>query len=90
MAAIAFTLSAILALIALRRGLPREEPGVRFDDEGGWIGMRRGAIEVVGNFTGDMAEVAVDASDVVLSTGDGVELRDGSLRLPALSGAVVR
>lgn len=77
-------------LLALRRTLPREAARVRFDEEGGWIGMRRGGVEVVGNFTHDWAEVAVEASDVVLATGDGVDLADGRLRLPALAGAVVR
>jgi maltooligosyltrehalose trehalohydrolase len=77
-------------LIALRRDLPREPAVVRFDEGGGWIGMRRGDLEVVGNFTDDWAEVAVEASDVVLATGADVTLGDGRLRLPALSGAVVR
>ena len=77
-------------LLALRRGLPREPAEVRFDEEGGWIGMRRGDLEVVGNFTGDTAEVAVEAHDVVLASGDGVALEDGRLRLPAFHGAVVR
>jgi maltooligosyltrehalose trehalohydrolase len=77
-------------LLALRRELPREHAGVRFDERGGWVAMRRGTVEVVGNFTGDMAEVAVDGSEVVLTAGEGVALGDGVLRLPALCGAVVR
>ncbi len=77
-------------LIALRRELPRDAARVRFDEDDGWIGMRRGAVEVVGNFTDDWAEVAVEASDVVLSTGAGVTLEGGRLRLPAFGGAVVR
>ncbi len=67
-------------LIALRRALPPGEPRVRFDEDGGWIGVRRGPIEVVGNFSDDTAEVAVQASDVVLATGGGVELEAGRLQ----------
>jgi len=77
-------------LIALRRALPPDAPRVRYDEDGGWIGVRRGPVEVLGNFTDDWAEVAVEASDVVLATDDGVELTEGGLRLPALCGAVVR
>ena len=77
-------------LLSLRRTLPRAAAQVRFDEGAGWIGMRRGAVEVLGNFTDDWAEVAVEASGVVLATGTGVTLEDGRLRLPALGGAVVR
>jgi hypothetical protein len=78
------------ALIALRGQMPPGEPRVRFDEDGGWIGARRGPLEVVGNFSDETTEVDVDARDVVLATGDGVAMADGRLRLPALSGAVVR
>lgn len=77
-------------LLALRRTLPRGPAEVRFDEGGGWIGMRRGDVEVVGNFRGDTAEVAVEARELVLASGGGVGLEGGRLRLPALSGAVVR
>jgi maltooligosyltrehalose trehalohydrolase len=78
------------ALIALRGQMPPGEPRVRFDEDGGWIGARRGPLEVVGNFSDETTEVDVDARDVVLATGDGVTLAGGRLLLPALSGAVVR
>ena len=77
-------------LLALRRRLPRGGAEVRYDEEGGWIGMRRGDLEVVGNFRDGPAEVAVDAGEVVLASGGGVGLEDGRLRLPAFGGAVVR
>ena len=78
------------ALIVLRRQMPAGEPQVRFDEDGGWIGARRGPFEVVGNFSDETTEVDVDARDVVLATGDGVALAGGRLLLPSLSGAVVR
>jgi maltooligosyltrehalose trehalohydrolase len=77
-------------LLALRRELPADPPRVRSDEAAGWIGLARGAVEMVGNFGRDDAEVRVDARDVVLATHEGVALDDGVLRLPPLAGAVVR
>ena len=77
-------------LLALRRELPDDAPRVRHDAVAAWIGLARGPLEVVGNFGRDEAEVRVEAEGVVLATDEGVELREGRLRLPALSGAVVR
>jgi maltooligosyltrehalose trehalohydrolase len=77
-------------LLGLRRELPDGEPRVRSDAVAGWIGLARGAVEMVGNFGHDEAEVRVDGRDVVLATHEGVALADGVLRLPPLAGAVVR
>ncbi|MFN0089537.1 MAG: alpha-amylase family glycosyl hydrolase [Acidimicrobiales bacterium] len=77
-------------LLALRRALPPDEPAVRFDEAQGWIGVRRGPLEVVGNFARRPAEVPVEAAEVVLATGAGVDIGGDRLRLPALHGAVVR
>ena len=76
-------------LLALRARLPRGYGAVRFDEEGGWVAVRRGTMEVVGNFSTTDAEVRVDATDVVLATDAGVDLAGGALRLPPLAGAVV-
>jgi len=77
-------------LLALRRELPDTDAEVRFDEEGGWIAMRRGPVEVCGNFSAAEASVPVEGGAVVLATAVGVELREGLVRLPALAGAVVR
>jgi maltooligosyltrehalose trehalohydrolase len=77
-------------LLALRRELPGDAPRARADADAGWIGVARGAVEMVGNFGRDEVEVQVEGADVVLATHDGVGLRDGVLRLPPLAGAVVR
>jgi maltooligosyltrehalose trehalohydrolase len=77
-------------LLALRRELPGDPPRVRSDAVAGWIGLARGAVEMVGNFGGHEAEVRVDGRDVMLATHEGVALADGLLRLPPLAGAVVR
>jgi maltooligosyltrehalose trehalohydrolase len=77
-------------LLALRRALAAGPAEVRFDEDGGWIAMRRGGVEVVGNFRDHAAEVAVQAGELMLATGEGVDLGGGRLRLPAFGGAVVR
>jgi maltooligosyltrehalose trehalohydrolase len=77
-------------LLALRREMPADAPRVRHDPEAGWVASRRGALEVVSNFGRDTVEVPVQASAVVVATGDGVGLEAGILRLPALTGAVTR
>ena len=77
-------------LLALRRELPGDAPRLRSDAVAGWIGLARGAVEMVGNFGDDEAEVRVDGRAVVLATHEGVDLRGGVLRLPPLAGAVVR
>jgi maltooligosyltrehalose trehalohydrolase len=76
-------------LLALRRRLPREHATVRHDEEGGWVAMTRGEVEVVGNFGTRRAEVRVDANELVLASDGAASLVDGLLSLPPLSGAVV-
>jgi hypothetical protein len=77
-------------LLELRRELPREAPEVEFDEGAAWIAMRRGTLQVLGNFGDHDAEVPVEARELVLATDPGAELRDGRVRLPARSAAVAR
>jgi maltooligosyltrehalose trehalohydrolase len=77
-------------LLELRRGLPQEPPEVEFDEDAAWIAMRRGPLQVLGNFGDRDAEVPVEAGELVLATDPGAELRDGRVRLPARSAAVAR
>jgi maltooligosyltrehalose trehalohydrolase len=77
-------------LLELRRELGDAGAEVRAGAGGGWIAMRRGAVEVVGNFHDEEALVPVDGSQVVLATDPGAGLGEGGLRLPPLAGAVVR
>ena len=65
---------------------------MRFDEDGGWIGMRaRGTSRCSATSDATSAEVRVDATSVVLATDDGRRpARTGVLRLPPLAGAVVR
>jgi maltooligosyltrehalose trehalohydrolase len=77
-------------LLALRRALPEEDETEVLADEAGWIRMRRGAHEVIGNFRDGEALVPVEGSRLVLATDPAADLDGGGLRLPALAGAVVR
>jgi maltooligosyltrehalose trehalohydrolase len=76
-------------LLRLRRELPREYPSVRVDEGERTLVMLRGAYEVVGNFGRRPADVPVRGAEVVLATHEA-ELTGGRLRLPPLSGAVLR
>ncbi len=51
--------------------------------------MARGDVEVVGNFGTQSAEVQVEATRLVLATGEGVVLAGDRLTLPPWAGAVV-
>ncbi|WP_425517105.1 malto-oligosyltrehalose trehalohydrolase [Miltoncostaea marina] len=85
------TLELYRALLRLRRELPADPPEVRFDEGGRWIAMARGPVQVVGNFGRTEVEVAVTGTETVLTTREDVVLLPGGrLRLPALSGAVLR
>jgi maltooligosyltrehalose trehalohydrolase len=77
------------ALLALRDELPRTEGEISFDEEAGWLRVRRGAHELVCNFASEAREVPVEGSQVALATADA-QLRAGRLALPARAGAVVR
>lgn len=77
-------------LLALRRRLAPGAARVRHDEPGGWVAMRRGDVETVGNFRREATLVPVQAAELVLATDPGAALADRGLRLPPLSGAVVR
>ena len=81
-------------LIALRRSVPALCDGrldavdCRFDEEAGWIAVRRGLVTVAGNIGARPVEIPV-AGGVVLAS-DGAELdRAGTLRLAPDAVAVL-
>jgi maltooligosyltrehalose trehalohydrolase len=76
-------------LLRVRPELPRDDPDMRFDEEERWLRVRRGPFELAMNFGPGERELAVDGAQVVLATHE-VALRGGRLRLPPLSGALVR
>ena len=80
------------ALIALRgelRGQPATE--IDFDEDARWLRFRRGAHTMICNFSAtDPCVLPVRADEIVLSAGAQAGLDPRRVRVPALSGAVLR
>jgi maltooligosyltrehalose trehalohydrolase len=81
-------------LLTLRRELPpgdADDVRALDDDQGQQLHVRRGPFGLHMNFAPRPSARPVQGGRLVLATHDGAELRsDGTLRLPALAGAVVR
>jgi maltooligosyltrehalose trehalohydrolase len=78
-------------LLRLRRRLPKGDVDeVRFDEVGRWLRVRRGPYELLANFGSEAVQLACGARRVELATEADTHLEDGSLRLPPMSGALVR
>jgi maltooligosyltrehalose trehalohydrolase len=75
--------------LALRRELPPGDADVAYDEEAGWLAVRRGDHELVCNFAAAPAEVPTGGARVVLAAGEA-EVRDGVVALGARAGAVLR
>ena len=77
-------------LLAARRELPRGEPDViEFDEEQRWLRVRRGAFELVCNFGHQPVRLSCDGDRVRIATAEDANLRDGHIKLPPLSGALI-
>jgi maltooligosyltrehalose trehalohydrolase len=78
-------------LLRARRELPRGPvDDVDFDEDARWLRVRRGTFELVMNFAREPREVPGHGRRLLLATHGGADLRsDGSVALPALSGALV-
>lgn len=86
-------------LIRLRRATPElREPGfgdstVQFSEDGQWLVLRRGAVEVALNFSAAARMVPVRGATLLLATDGGVRLvpddAAGGLFLPGYSAAVL-
>jgi maltooligosyltrehalose trehalohydrolase len=78
-------------LLGARRELPHgDADAIDHDTDVPWLRVRRGPFEIVANFSGEPAEVPVDGREVVLSTHEHPELRDGRVALAPRSGALLR
>jgi maltooligosyltrehalose trehalohydrolase len=86
------TLALYRDLIAARAELPvGEADEIRFDEDARWLVVRRGPFELVGNFAAkDAVSVPVRGTAIMLATDPGTQIGDGSTRLPAMSGALIR
>jgi maltooligosyltrehalose trehalohydrolase len=77
-------------LLAVRGELPPgEADAIAFDEGARWLRFRRGRFELVCNFSAEAVSLPCEADSVRLATTDRVELREGQVHLPALSGALL-
>jgi maltooligosyltrehalose trehalohydrolase len=77
-------------LIAARRRIgPAEAQDIAFDERGLWLALRRGGYQLLCNFGSGPLELACDGAHIELATHPDARLRDGSLTLPPMSGALI-
>jgi maltooligosyltrehalose trehalohydrolase len=78
------------ALLRARRRLPRgDADGIRYDEDGRWLRVRRGEFELVCNFAEWPARVPCEGSRVELATHGAPRVEDGHAELDAFAGALV-
>jgi maltooligosyltrehalose trehalohydrolase len=77
-------------LIAARRRIgSAEAEAIEFDKSELWLRLRRGGYELLCNFGSGPLELACGGVAVELATHPDARLRDGSLTLPPMSGALI-
>ena len=78
-------------LIALRREFGvGEAADLAHDEVERWLRFRRGPFEVICNFSADWRRLSCSGRAIELATDGGALLSDGSLKLPPMSGAMIR
>ncbi len=77
-------------LPARRRLTPGEAEAIEFDEAQRWLRFRRGRYEIVANFGSGRLELACGGGVIELATHAGSRLADGYLKLPPMSGALIR
>jgi len=80
----------LYARLLRARGEVRGEAEADFDEDARWLRVRRGEHELVCNFAPAAQRIAATRSSLVLATHDDAELRDGSVTLPPLAGALLK
>ncbi len=75
-------------LLAVRRDVVGEAT-CRFDEDARWLVVRRGEHELAMNFGREAQDVPAEG-ELVLATTEATRSRPGHVRLPALSGALLR
>jgi maltooligosyltrehalose trehalohydrolase len=78
-------------LLAIRAELPvGEAEAITFDEQGRWLRFRRGPYEAVCNFSPQELELTCEGSAVVVATDSGARVDRASVKLPRMSGALIR
>jgi maltooligosyltrehalose trehalohydrolase len=75
-------------LLRVRRELTGETTST-FDEDERWLVARRGTHELACNFAHESRTVPIEGRTLVLATDAAAELREGSIILPPLSGALL-
>jgi maltooligosyltrehalose trehalohydrolase len=78
-------------LLEARRDIPHGDlDTIEFDEETRWLRFVRAGFEVVCNFAREPAQLRCMGDTLLIATHDGTSLDEGSVRLPALAGALLR
>jgi maltooligosyltrehalose trehalohydrolase len=78
-------------LLRARRQLPRGDlEAIEFDEPARWLRARQGMFELACNFAPGLASVPCEGSAVVLATHGAPDIADGYVKLPPMSGALIR
>jgi maltooligosyltrehalose trehalohydrolase len=75
-------------LLRVRRDVTGEAEST-FDEDERWLVVRRGTHELACNFAHEQRAVPIAGRTLVLATDAATELREGSIILPPLSGALI-
>jgi maltooligosyltrehalose trehalohydrolase len=77
-------------LLRARRQLPPgDADAIEFDEEARWLRVRRGAFELVCNFSSEARRVPCEGSSVMLATHREPAIAEGQVELGPLSGALI-
>src|SRR5204863_6990851 len=78
------------ALLSARRELPPgDADAIDFDEDAGWLRVRRGDSEIVCNFADRAARVPCHGGRVAIGTHAG-RVENGAIELEPLAGALIR
>jgi maltooligosyltrehalose trehalohydrolase len=77
-------------LLAVRRRMPPGDPdAIDFDEDERWLRVRRGAFEVICNFSSERRHVGCTGTAVEMATRGEPSVSDGAVELEPMSGALV-
>jgi maltooligosyltrehalose trehalohydrolase len=77
----------IVARKRLPRGTPRE---IEYDEQFRWLVVRRGPYELACNFGSGPVTIPCQGNTIELTAGGDAQLSGGSLKLPAMAGALIQ